>query len=287
MSYGVLSLSRMLPVVATIHHPMTVDRRIAVNSTRSYFKKLQQLRWYSFIGMQIRVAKRLKRLITVSEWSKADISKEFGIRENKFITVPNGIDTTIFHPVETIRPETGRLITTNSADTPLKGLYYLLYAIDLLRKRPRQVKLVVIGEPKKNSSILRLIKRLNLSSCIQFTGRIDQQRFIQEYARACIAVVPSVYEGFGLPVGEAMACRIPVVCTTGGALPEVAGNAAKLVPPKDPKALADAIEFLLDSPKEREHLAETGYKRVLKEFSWEMTAVKTVKAYQDVIHAYR
>jgi glycosyltransferase involved in cell wall biosynthesis len=286
LSYGLLALSRRMPVTATIHHPMTVDRKIAVRSTRNFLRKVQQLRWYSFIGMQKYVARRLPALITVSEFSKKDIAAEFSIPESRFVTVPNGIDTTLFRPLPLVPRETGRLIVTNSADTPLKGLYYLLHAVKRISAR-RAIRLVVIGSPKKNGPIERLIKRLDLYNQVEFTGRVDDRRFIHEYARASIAVIPSVYEGFGLPVGEAMACRIPVICTTGGALPEVAGNAAKLVPPGDSRALESAILELLDDPAQRERLAEAGYNRVMQEFTWEVTARKTADAYQGIVDAYR
>jgi len=285
LSYGILSLARHMPVTATIHHPMTVDRRLAVQSTKSFYKKLKVLRWYSFISMQKTVARQLSHIITVSESSKKDIAKEFSIPESKFLTIPNGIDTNLFYPVETIKKEPGRIIVTNSADTPLKGLYHLLFAVhDILKTRP--VKLVVIGTPKENGGIEKLVKKLELVRHIQFTGRIDHDRFVKEYARAELAVVPSLYEGFGLPVGEAMACRVPVICTTGGALPEVAGDAARLVPPGNASALRDAILELLDDPSQREALAEKGYQRVLKEFTWEKTAIRTVEAYREIIRAY-
>jgi len=285
LSYGILSLARHMPVTATIHHPMTVDRRLAVQSTRSFYKKLKALRWYSFISMQKKVARKLSHIITVSESSKKDIAKEFNIPESRFLTIPIGIDTDLFYPKSTLKKEPGRIIVTNSADTPLKGLYHLLFAVsDILKIRP--VKLVVIGTPKENGGIEKLVKKLDLGRHVRFTGRIDNGQFVKEYARAELAVVPSLYEGFGLPVGEAMACRVPVICTTGGALPEVAGDAAKLVPPGNAQALRDAILELLDDPSRREAMAEKGYQRVLKEFTWEKTALRTVEAYREIIRAY-
>ncbi len=285
LSYGILSLAKKMPVTATIHHPMTVDRRLAVQSTKSFLKKIKALRWYSFINMQKRVAKKLPRIITVSQSSKKDIAKEFNIPESKFKTIPIGIDTDNFYPMETIKKHPDRIIVTNSADTPLKGLYHLLFAIKgVLKIRP--VNLVVIGSPKKNGGIEKLVKKLDLGQHIKFTGRIDHEQFVREYAKARLAVVPSLYEGFGLPVGEAMACRIPVICTTGGALPEVAGDAAKLVPPGNAKALEKAILELLDDPSQCEALAQKGYHRVLKEFTWEKTAIKTVEAYKEIINDY-
>ncbi|MCP4673474.1 MAG: glycosyltransferase family 4 protein [Desulfobacula sp.] len=285
LSYSILSMARRMPVTATIHHPMTVDRRLAVQSTKSFIKKLKALRWYSFITIQKYVAKRLSSIITVSETSKRDIAKEFNIDQSKFTTIPIGIDTNNFYPIQTIKKQSNRIIVTNSADTPLKGLYHLLYAIKNVLKI-RRVQLIVIGSPKKNGGIEKLIKKLDIGQYIKFTGRIGHEQFVREYARAGIAIVPSLYEGFGLPVGEAMACRIPVICTTGGALPEVAGDATKLVPPGNATALEKAILELMDDPDQREILAQKGYERVLKEFTWEKTAVRTVQAYRESINDY-
>ena len=286
LAYDILGLSRKMPVTATIHHPMTVDRRIAIHSTRSFYKKLQQIRWYSFIGMQKFVARRLPRIITVSHSSRNDIAAEFNIPKEKFSTIPIGINTELFHPVGSIKPIPHRLIVTNSADTPLKGLYYLIHALRQVADI-RPVELVVVGTPKKNGIIKKLIQSLDLKNHVRFTGRIDDGQFLLEYAKASLAVVPSLYEGFGLPVGEAMACGLPVICTTGGALPEVAGDAAKLVPPGDATALAQAILELLEDKNQRERLAEAGYNRIMKEFTWETTAIKTVETYRDVIRDYR
>ncbi len=286
LSFGILSLMKQIPLTATIHHPMTVDRRIAVNTAEGFYGKLKQMRWYSFIGMQKYVARKLPRIITVSEWSKKDISREFFIPEERFTAIPIGINTDLFHPIETIKRETGRIIVTNSADTPLKGLSFLLQAISSISKK-RPVRLIVIGSPQKNGPIEKLIKALDIREYIEFTGRIDNHQFVKEYARASMAVVPSLYEGFGLPAGEAMACRIPLICTSGGALPEVTGDAAVMVPPADALSLEKAILELMDDRKKQEKLAEAGFKRVMKHFTWQATAIKTVKAYREIIHDYR
>jgi glycosyltransferase involved in cell wall biosynthesis len=285
LSCSLIALKKTLPLTATIHHPITVDRRLSVNSTRSFFRKIQYLRWYSFVAMQIRVARRLPRIVTVSDTSRRDISREFAIPESRFVTIPNGIDTRAFHPLEQIPRIPGRIIVTTSADTPLKGLSVLLQGI---RNRliSGQASLVVVGTPQKNGQIERLIRYLDLTDHIQFTGRIDPDRYVQEYARATLAVVPSLYEGFGLPVGEAMACRVPVVATTGGALPEVAGDAALLVPPGDSHALDRAVGALLEDERLRESFAEKGYQRIRSEFTWEKTAQKTVQTYREIIRAH-
>jgi glycosyltransferase involved in cell wall biosynthesis len=285
LSYGVWSMRRLLPTTATIHHPITVDRDIAVKAAGPLWKKAKHLRWYSFIGMQKRVAPTLSRIITVSTCARDDIAREFRIPAERFRIAPNGIDTDIFRPLPGIQREPGRLIVTNSSDTPLKGLYYLLHACSLL-PADCPVHLVVIGSPKKNGGIVRLIQRLGIGDRITFTGRISEAEFVRQYARATVAVVPSVYEGFGLPAGEAMACGVPVISTTGGALPEVVGNAGILVPPRNSRALAEAIADLVNHPHRAAAIGQAGYNRVQAHFTWRRAAEKTVGAYREVIDDY-
>lgn len=282
LSYGVLKISRHLPVTATIHHPMTRDRAIAVNSTKSLLKRARNMRWYSFIGMQRFTAKKLSRVITVSECSKQDIIRDFAVKPDRISVIPNGIDTGVFYPVKGIKREKNRIIVTNSADSPLKGLYYLLHAVHRVSLK-RKVFLTVVGTPKKNGIIEKLVADLNLEKIVEFTGRISSEEFRERYARAAAAVVPSLYEGFGLPAGEAMACRVPVICTTGGALPEVAGNAAILVPPRDIDALANAVHRVFDNPEAAETMASSGFKRVTESFTWQQAAEMTVDQYYRII----
>jgi MMP alpha-(1->4)-mannosyltransferase len=285
LAYGLLGIKSMLPTVATIHHPITVDRDVEIQAAPNLLRKIQRFRWYSFIGMQVRVTKRLNHIITVSEASKQDISAAFSVPSQRFRVAPNGINTDIFHPIPQIRRPENRLIVTNSADTPLKGLRFLLLALAALRKT-RDIKLTVIGQSKKNGVIERMVKDLELGDCVTFTGRIDEKEFTGYYARSTIAVVPSLYEGFGLPAGEAMACGVPVVSTTGGALPEVVGDAGVLVPPGDEKALEIAIAGLLDNADRRYDLGKAGYERVIKSFTWHTCATKIAEVYQEAIDAY-
>jgi glycosyltransferase involved in cell wall biosynthesis len=282
LSYAIWAINKFVPTVATIHHPITIDRAVAIKSVSAGWKKLKHLRWFSFIGMQKRVSRALSHIITVSESALQDIKKDFNISANRFRVVPNGINTDIFYPIPEIPRETHRLIVTNSADIPLKGLYYLLQAIAEV-SRKRAIQLTVIGAPKKNGGIEKLIRTLGIGHLITFTGRIDDNQFVQEYAKATAAVVPSVYEGFGLPAGEAMACAVPVISTTGGALPEVVGKAGILVPPADHQALAKAIETLLDDPAMTKKLGQAGYRRVQKHFTWQKAAEKTTAAYREAI----
>ena len=286
LSYGIWALSKKIPTVATIHHPITVDRDIAVRAVRPYWKKLKQFRWFSFIGMQKRVSRRLHRIITVSECSKEDVAREFDIPLDRFSVAPNGIDTNLFYPVPVIQREPGRIIVTNSSDVPLKGLYYLLHAVAKVAEK-RAVKLIVVGSSKEKSGISRLIRRLGIGHLITFTGRISNEEFVRQYARAAMAVVASVYEGFGLPAGEAMACGVPVISTTGGALPEVVGDAGILVSPQNHEALAGAIINLMDNPQRADELGRQGFLRIQQHFTWRSAAQKTVDAYRIAIQSFR
>jgi glycosyltransferase involved in cell wall biosynthesis len=287
LSYGVGSLSRRLPVVATIHHPATIDRRMAVREQPTVRGKLKQWRWYSFLGMQKRVARRLDPVITVSARARRDIQLDFGIPEERFRVVPNGIDTDLFHPLPGIPREPGRIIVTNSADMPLKGLTHLLSAMPEMLRRRHDIKLAVIGAPRPGGAVERMVRGLDIGHRVEFTGRICDEELVTHYARAAVAVVPSIYEGFGLPAGEAMACAVPVVCTTGGALPEVVGDAGVLVPPGDPPALAAAILRLLDDPQTAGRLGQAGLNRVHRHFTWRLAAERTVSVYREAMHAHR
>jgi glycosyltransferase involved in cell wall biosynthesis len=286
LSYSIWAINRRLPTVATIHHPITVDRKIAIRAESSSLKKMKQWRWFSFIGMQKRVSRSLARIITVSKSARNDISRDFRIPPDKFSIIPNGINTNLFYPIPEIERQKNRVIVTNSADTPLKGLFFLFRAVADLAQT-QEINVTVVGTPKKDGRIVKLIRELNIGHLINFTGRIDNGEFVQHYARSTVAVVPSVYEGFGLPVGEAMACGVPVISTTGGALPEVVGDAGVLVPPADPGALAGAIKELLSNPGRAKKLGMAGYKRVQENFTWEKAAEKTAEVYHEVIDGHR
>jgi len=286
ISYGIRSINRFVPTIATIHHPITVDRDLAVKAASSFWAKIKQLRWYSFIGMQKRVAGTLSHIITVSKSSMHDISRDFNIPLQRFKVIPNGIDTDLFHPIPEIKREKNCIIVTSSAETPLKGLHYLLEAVAEI-STTRKIKLVVVGTLKKNGEIERRLTKLGIKKCVTFTGRIENDAFVRHYAKAFLAIVPSVYEGFGFPAGEAMACGLPVISTTGGALPEVVGNAGILVPPANPGALVKAILTLMDHPEHAKQMGNAGFNRVRGRFTWKRAAEMTVEAYRETIRDYR
>jgi len=273
LCYGLLGLQRHgFPVVATIHHPIQRDREIALAHAPDWQHRLLIRRWHSFLGMQTRVVRRLAHILTVSEASRRDIADAFGIPAARIDVIHNGIDCGHFRPLPERMRESDLLLTVASADQPLKGLGYLLDALHDLREHRPGLRLLVIGRPKEDGVTLRQIQRLGLAEHVEFRHGISREELVDCYARATLAVVPSLYEGFGLPAGEAMACGVPVVSSSGGALAEVVGDAGSLVPPGDAPALGTAIASLLDDPERRRGLAARGRRRVLEQFSWPVAA---------------
>jgi glycosyltransferase involved in cell wall biosynthesis len=273
------------PLVTTLHHPITVDRRLELAHARTLRRKVTLRRWYGFVRMQLQVARRLPTVLTVSESSCNDIVADMGVSPERLRIVPVGVDHTRFRPLPHVPKVPGRLMTTASADVPLKGLVPLLEAVAKVRTE-RHADLVVIGKPRSESRVQETIERLGLEDAVHFVSGVSDERIVELYAEAEVAVVPSLYEGFSLPAVEAMACGVPLVATTGGALPEVAGghgDTALLVPPGDVGALAVAIVDALDDPALRARVGAAGRRRVLERFTWRATAEGTVAAYRDEI----
>ena len=283
LAYGVLKIQELgYPVVETIHHPVTIDRDLAVESATSLKDKLGLRRWFLFINMQIKVARRLSHIITVSQTACRHIAKTFEIPEDKLRVIYNGIDTDIFSPFPKVNHLKNRLLVVISRDTAVKGLRYMLEALAILRQK-HNLELIVVAKETDNSTTKELIINLGIKDYVKFIDEIDTAELVNQYRLANIVAIPSIYEGFGLPAAEAMACGVPVVSTTAGALPEIVGDAGILVPPADAKALAEAISALVVSPNKRKHLSEMGRKRVMQMFNWRNTAQRTADVYAEAI----
>jgi len=286
LGYGLLAMQRMgLPVLATIHHPITVDRRLEMEHSETTRQRLSKARWYAFTKMQTRVASRMSRVITVSKNSFEDIHTDHQVPRERMHVVPVGVDQELFRPLSHVARIPGRLITTASADVTMKGLKYLLEALAKLRTE-REVSLVVIGRKKEGGVSARTIDELGLGDCVEFVTGVPEERIIELYSQAEVAVVPSLYEGFSLPAIEAMSCGVPLVSTTGGALPEVVGadnDTALLVPPGDSEALAARIATALDDPELRARVGAAGRQRVIDRWTWRHTAVGTVEHYRALL----
>jgi glycosyltransferase involved in cell wall biosynthesis len=286
LSYGVLKLQKQgLPVVSTIHHPITYDREIALAHNDHWGMRLLIKRWHHFLAMQTKVARRLKHIQTVSRQSKIDICNAFSVNPENICVVHNGVDTDEFRPLPDIHRDQFHLITTASADQPLKGTQHLIPAFAKLRQEFPHVRLTFIGQPKAGGDTQKLIDQLGVGDAITFKHGISTQQIVELYARATLAVVPSEYEGFGLPAAEAMACAVPVVSTDGGALPEVVGDAGIIVPKANPQALTDAIASLLRDPVRRRTLGAAGRERMQSQFSWDTVAEELTRYYRQIVSA--
>jgi len=285
LSDGMLQIQEMgLPLVTTVHHPITSDLRIALSAAKNWHERLLIKRWHSFLTMQSRVVKQLHNIVTVSDCSRQDIAKDFGIQPAGIDIVYNGIDTDEFMPMPEVERQSLKLMATASADAPLKGLRYLLRAYAKLLQQYPDLELLIVSKPNPGGKTERLINYLGIADKVQFVSGISTAQMVRYYAQATIAVVPSVYEGFGLPAGEAMACGVPVISTDGGALPEVVGDAGVIVPAKSVDALADAIDDLLQHPDKRDQLGAQGRERILQKFCWDVCAGQMAKYYQQVLN---
>ncbi|MBP2324538.1 glycosyltransferase involved in cell wall biosynthesis [Kibdelosporangium banguiense] len=259
LGYGLLGI-RGVPVMATIHHPVSIDSEMTSGSQR----------WYRFTRMQRRVAQRLPLVLTVSSASRAEIISRMDVRPARIRVTPLSADR-IFRPG---KPVPGRIVCVASADEPLKGLDYLLAAFAEAR-RQRDCELLVIGRPKPARQ-----------SDATFVANLPAAEYAELIASAEIVCVPSLFEGFSLPAVEAMACGVPVVATTGGALPEVVGNGGMLVPPGDSAALARALTDLLADSAARARAGQAGIARA-SQLSWRRTAEETVACYHELLGSVR
>lgn len=290
LAYGLLLMKTLqIPVVATIHHPLPIDTRADIAQETSIWKKIRQLLLYPPI-MQGIVSRRLDMVITDSNSSAFEIGREFRIPNSKIRMIYPGIDIGIFRNVNGFsagfEKEVGRLIVVGRTSDRKKGILFLLQALRLLKQDNVALKLKVVDQIETNDTYaLDLVKDYGIEDMVHFTGRMTTEELVREYSAAQIAITPSVYEGFGLPAAEAMACEIPVIATSAGAIPEVVGDDGKngiLVPPQDPSALARAIKRLLGDEPLRRRLGNDGRRRVIERFSWEQTARQIIDVYKEV-----
>lgn len=288
LSWGILKLQqRGFSLVTTVHHPITSDLSIALNAANNWRERLLIRRWHSFLVMQKKVARRLRHVVTVSDRSQRDIARAFGMDSAAINRIYCGIDINEFRPHPEITRRPYRLMATASADAPLKGLRYLLQAVALLVPQFPELELLLVGKPRPGGDTEKLIDSLGIRSQLKFVSGISTEQLVAYYAQAQVAVVPSIYEGFGLPAGEAMACGVPLVSTDGGALPEVVGKAAVIVPAADSTAMANAIAEVLNDPALQQRLAQSGRERIEQAFCWQKSAAQMVDFYRQVLESRR
>jgi glycosyltransferase involved in cell wall biosynthesis len=286
LGYGLLTLTRAgVPLVATVHHPITVDRRHEIAAATSLVRRMSLRRWYGFTRMQARVARRVPTLITVSASSSADLVADYGVQRDRVHVIPVGVETDVFSPPTAPRVP-GRIVAVSSSDSPMKGARVLLEAVAKLRTE-RDVELVVVGRPRADGPVARAVDELGIADAVRFVTGLPDPALADLFGSAEVAVVPSLYEGFSIPAVEAMACATPLVASRGGALPEVVGDCGVLVEPGNPSDLADALAGLLDDEPRRLRLGAAGRRRVEERFTWRAMATATAAVYAQAVEAGR
>ena len=284
LAYGMVDLAEAgFPLITSIHHPITFDRRIDMEAAPTRRKRLTLRRWYGFLRMQGKVARQVGKILTVSESSRHDIVKDFGVEDSNIQVIPLGVDDVFVPPTEPRVP--GRIVAMASADAPMKGIATLLEAFAKLRTE-RDVELLLVTRPTPGGRTERLIEHLGIGEHVSFVSGISDAELVEVMGSAEIACVPSLYEGFSLPTAELMACETPLVVSRAGAIPEVVGPdglCADLVTPGDVGELELALQAMLDDPERRARMGKAGRERVLEKFSWRAVAEATAAAYEEVV----
>ncbi len=292
LAYGNLKIQKKLglPILGIIHHPITVDRRLELDNARTFLERLGKRRWYAFTRMQTRVCQKIQRIITVSESSKEDISHDHKVDINKIHVVPIGIDTDFFAPQTDIERIPGRIVSTASADVPLKGQKFLLEAIAKVRDEFPHVHLELVGKQREGSTTAETLNQLGLDDIVRFNQGISYEELVNLLASAEVAIVPSLYEGFSIPAIEALSCCAPLIASTGGALPEVAGphlETCLAVPPGDSDALADQIKYSFQNPDLCRKIGLAGRQRVIEKWSWRESAITTAEHCRTLLSSWK
>ena len=279
LSYGMIDIQKRFPFIEIIHHPITFDYKYELSSSRKIKYRISRHRWYSFLKMQKKVAPYIKRIITPSKSSKQGIVDEFNCNKANITVINNGIDTNEFSPVNEVTRNEFRLITTASADVPLKGLDFSLKALKKLKKDFPNMHLIVIGLIKKGGHTEKLIKKLGLENDVKFKSNLTKNEIKDCYSKSSIAIVSSLYEGFGYPVIEAMSCEVPLIATNVSSIPELTSEFAKLVDPKNEEMIYQSVKDILAEYDKYKKIAIKGRQHVIKNFNW----IKITGEYENAI----
>ena len=279
LSYGMIDIQKRFPFIEIIHHPITFDYKHELASSRKIKYRISRHRWYSFLKMQKKVAPYIKRIITPSKSSKKGIVDEFNCNKANITVINNGIDTNEFSPVNEVTRNEFRLITTASADVPLKGLDFSLKALKKLKKDFPNMHLIVIGLIKKGGHTEKLIKKLDLENDVTFKSNLTKNEIKDCYSKSSIAIVSSLYEGFGYPVIEAMSCEVPLIATNVSSIPELTSEFAKLVDPKNEEMIYQSVKDILAEYDKYKKIAIKGRQHVIKNFNW----IKITGEYENAI----
>ena len=285
LSWGLLGIQALgTPVASVIHHPLHIDREADYSIDPRLVKKVKRTLYFPLF-MQQRVAPRLDRIVTVSEASRVEIERYFGIAQKDVPVVYNGTDAELFRPVD--RPKETDLLFVGRTEDRKKGIGTMLEALSML---PAHVRLKIVdGRIPPDGLVPRLVERFGIAERVTVIDRmLSIEELVAQYSTARVALVPSFFEGFGFPASEAMACGLAVVANAAGALPEVVGtdgSAGRLVPQRNARAMADAIADILAEPGRAERMGASARRRIQNAFRWDDAAARLVDVFEDTIRA--
>ncbi len=287
LCYSLLDIQKLYPLAVTIHHPITKDHRLEMENASNWKEKLSSRRWHNFLPMQKKVALKLNKIICVSGPSKQDVVEEFLVNSKNVEVILNGIDIDTFKPDSSNRIIENRIVTTASADIPLKGLRFLINALPRVLKDFPESHLIVIGKSPNESKIRKLIDDLDLNERISFKSNLSEEEIVDIYHTSQIAVIPSLYEGFGFGAGEAMACGTPLISSDSGGLKDVIGDSAVKISSGSVEEIEKEIIALLKDSTKRQQLSLKGRKRMEDLFDWKISASNYVKVFEETINVHK
>ncbi len=267
-----------IPFVVTLHDTMHTRPLSQVRPKPSFRHRLV----YAYKKWAIvRSVPRAKAVLTVSEFSRGEILKTMGLEETKVFVTPEGVDRRFFPPMPRKTSKLFKILAHGAADER-KNISNVLKAAKLLMDQGKKFQLVIVGmdaEELKCTGYLEEEMDLEIGNRVEWAGNVPFEMLPQVYSESDLFLYPSRLEGFGLPVLEAFASGVPVVASNVSSLPEVAGDAALLVDPENPEAIAKAVKQMMDKPALRKRYVQRGLKRA-KLFTWEKTARKTLEVYE-------
>ena len=284
---SLLDIQKFYPLAVTIHHPITKDHKLEMENASNWKERLSSRRWHNFLPMQKKVAPKLKKIICVSKPSMQDTIQELQVKPEKLEVILNGIDVDTFKPDKNMKIIENRIVTTASADIPLKGLRYLIDALPKVLEDFPKTHLIVIGKSPNESKIRKLIEDLDLNEKLFFKSNLSEEEIVDIYHTSQIAVIPSLYEGFGFGAGEAMACGTPLISTDSGGLKDVIGDSAVRIQSGSVKDIEKEINNLFNDDERRRELSLKGRKRMEDLFDWKISASKYVKVFEEIINIHK
>jgi len=287
LCYSLMDIQKLYPLAVTIHHPITKDYKLEMENASNWKERLSSRRWHNFLHMQKKVAPKLRKIICVSRPSKQDTVEEFIVNPKNVDVIFNGIDIETFKPNANIKVIENRIVTTASADIPLKGLRFLIQALTTVLKDFPETSLIVIGKSPNGSKIRKLVDNLNLNEKISFKSNLSEEEIVDIYHTSQIAVIPSLYEGFGFGAGEAMSCGTPLISTDSGGLKDVIGDSAMRIKSGSVEDIEKGIINLFNSPERRQKLSLRGRRRMEDLFDWKISASNYIKVFEDTINTHK